>query len=310
MAALREQPERTYLTQRFARLDFGTLSVVGYSVAGEETVVQVPELGLCFDAGRAPQFALTSDILCLSHAHMDHVAGIAYYASQRFFQGMKPPVVLLPHEIRDAVADVLNAFGRLERQETPYQLVPMRPGEMHNVRNDFGIRCHRTHHGGPSLAFSAVQIRRKLKPEFLEKSGDEIVRLKKDGVEIQYTREVPLITFTGDTGDGTVWDEPDLYDAQVLLTECTFFEDEHRRKAKAGRHLHVETFADILPSLNCEHVVILHVSRRTGVQRAKKILRDLIGDDEMRRVHFLMDLKDARRAGDAAKASEGGSVAG
>ena len=308
MAALNEQPERTHLTQRFARLGFGAFSVVGYSVAGEETVVQVPELGICFDAGRAPQFALTSDILCLSHAHMDHVAGIAYYASQRFFQGMKPPVVLLPHEIRDAVADVLAAFGRLERQETPYQLVPMRPGELHKVRADFGIRCHRTHHGGPSLAFSAVQIRRKLKDEFHGKSGDEIVQLKKGGVEIQYTVEVPLVTYTGDTADGDVFDEPDLYEAQVLLTECTFFDDGHRRKAKAGRHLHVRQFAEILPTLECEHVVILHVSRRTGVQRAKRTLRDLVGDDEMRRVHFLMDFKGSVRVGDAAKASEGGSL--
>src|SRR3982751_6154057 len=75
--------EKSFLVQRFAKLKFGSFHVIGYSVAGEETVVQVPEMNVCFDVGRAPYFALTSDILCLTHAHMDHVAGIGYYLSQR-----------------------------------------------------------------------------------------------------------------------------------------------------------------------------------------------------------------------------------
>ena len=43
----------------------GVLSQAGYSVAGEETVVQIPELNVCFDIGRAPYFALTSDFVCI-----------------------------------------------------------------------------------------------------------------------------------------------------------------------------------------------------------------------------------------------------
>ena len=87
---------KSYLVQKFARLAAGSIHVIGYSVAGEETVVQVPELDVCFDIGRAPFFALTSNIVCISHGHMDHVAGIAYYLSQRHFQGMKPGTVLVP----------------------------------------------------------------------------------------------------------------------------------------------------------------------------------------------------------------------
>ena len=37
-------PERSFLVQKFARINFGQFHVVGYSVAGEETVVQIPEL--------------------------------------------------------------------------------------------------------------------------------------------------------------------------------------------------------------------------------------------------------------------------
>src|SRR3954452_15954887 len=111
-------PERSFLVQRFAKLRFGTMHVVGYSVAGEETVVQVPELNVCFDIGRAPYFALTSDVVCISHGHMDHMAGIAYYLSQRTFQGMKAGTVLVPAEMYRATETLLGAWRDVERQGT------------------------------------------------------------------------------------------------------------------------------------------------------------------------------------------------
>ena len=291
--------EKAYLSQKYARLRFGPHTVIGYSVAGEETVVQVPELNVCFDIGRAPQFALTSDYLCLSHGHMDHLAGVAYYLSQRYFQGMKPGTVLLPAELERPVDELLRCWQRIERQDTPYTLVPMRPGDMHLVRKDFGIRALKTHHGGPSIGFACVSIREKLKPEYHDRTGEELKNMKRAGVAIQYTLEVPLVTYLGDTGPGPVFADRDVVEAQILITECTFFEPEHRTKSKDGRHLHAQQLAEILPTLRNEHVVLLHVSRRTGLSRAKKLLRKIIGEIPSN-VHFLMDLRDAKNVGDAA----------
>lgn len=290
--------EKSYLVQRFAQLAFGQYTVLGYSVAGEETVVQVPELNVCFDIGRSPQFALTSDFLCISHAHMDHLAGIAYYASQRYFQGMKAGTILLPAEIEGDVDDLLKSWRGVERQMTPYTLQPMRPGDYYEVRRDLGIRCFRTHHGGPSLGYSVINVREKLKPEYAELTGPELVKLKKSGVDIQYRREVPIVAFLGDTSAGPVFEEPDVINADILITECTFFEGDHRRKSKAGKHLHLEDFARILPTLRNKHVVIAHVSRRTGIRRAVRLLTRAVGEERMANVHFLMDFSDSAEGGD------------
>lgn len=290
--------EKSYLIQKFARLKFGQTSVLGYSVGGEETVVQIPELNVCFDTGRCPQFALTSDLMLLSHGHMDHVAGIAYYISQRHFQGMKPGTILLPRHLERPVDNLLRAWQEVERQQTPYTLVPMSPGQDYEVRRDFVIRAVATHHGAPSLGYVLVNVREKLRPEYTSLTGEQIATLRKQGVEIQYKLEVPMVAYLGDTSYGEVFDHPDVMNANVLLCECTFFDAGHKAKAKAGKHLHVDEFAKVLAKSKNENVVVLHVSRRTGIRRGKHVLRKLVTPETMAKVHFLMDFDDSVAAGE------------
>ena len=47
--------EKQILVQRFMRMGLNQLHVLGYSVAGEETVCQIPELDVCFDLGSCPR---------------------------------------------------------------------------------------------------------------------------------------------------------------------------------------------------------------------------------------------------------------
>ena len=290
--------EKSFLVQRFAKLKFQQFSLIGYSVAGEETVVQVPELNVCFDVGRSPQFALTSDLMLISHGHMDHIAGLGYYLSQRHFQGMKPGTVLVPRQLDEPVGELLRAWQRVERQQTPFRVEPMCAGEDYAVRRDFVIRCVATHHGFPSLGYVLVNVREKLKPEFMEKSGEELAQMKRDGVEIQYKLEVPLVAYLGDTSYGPVFDNPDVLKAQVLLCECTFFEHDHRSKAKAGKHLHVEDFVKVVEKSENEAIVVLHVSRRTGIRRSRVILKRMLSPEKFAKVHFLMDFEESTEAGE------------
>ena len=67
-------------------LYFPPYRVQGISVAGEQTVVQIPELDLNFDMGHATRASLTAKTVALSHAHMDHLGALPYWLSQRYFQ--------------------------------------------------------------------------------------------------------------------------------------------------------------------------------------------------------------------------------
>jgi ribonuclease Z len=290
--------DKSFLVQKFAKIPLGSIHVVGYSVAGEETLVQVPELNVCFDIGRCPYFALTSDIVCISHGHMDHIAGLPYYLSQRSFQGMKTGTVLLPRELARPVENLLKCWRDVERQATPYEIIGMSAGDVHQVRRDFLIRSFATHHGSTSLGYSLVSVREKLKAEYMGTPGQELAALRKKGVEIQYRVEVPLVAFLGDTTMGTVFEHPDVINAEVLITELTFFEPEHKGKAKIGRHLHIDQFMSVVGNLKNKDIVLTHVSRRTSIRRARGILRKLVGAERMKNIHFLMDFEGATDAGD------------
>ena len=67
-------------SHNLARIEIDDLEIIGYSVAGEETVVAVPQLDVCFDIGKAPDQLIHINNVLLTHGHMDHAGGTAELA--------------------------------------------------------------------------------------------------------------------------------------------------------------------------------------------------------------------------------------
>jgi ribonuclease BN (tRNA processing enzyme) len=100
--------------------------------------------------------------------------------------------------------------------------------------------------------------------------------MKERGEQITYTLDVPLIAYTGDTSMGETLLQPGVMDAKILITECTFFEPDHRKRASVGEHMHVNDILDVLGQLKNELVLLTHLSRRTHIKAAKGIFREAI----------------------------------
>lgn len=286
-----------------AEFEHEGIRLVGFSLAGEESFVAVPEMNLCFDVGRSPREVIAVDHVLLTHGHMDHSAGIAYYFAQRMFVDNAPGHLYAPEPLIAPIREMLRVWGQIDGHEPKAHLHAVTPDEPIVLRKNLVARPFRVNHACrredrsqiDSLGYAVIEVRQKLKPEFEGLSGAQIVDQKRKGVEVTRRVELPLVTYCGDTGPGDFVLLDWVRNAKILLMECTFFEDEHKSRARAGKHMHVTDLREILPHLNNERIVLTHLSRRTSLTEARQVLRRVLGDGWSERISFLMEHRRRRR---------------
>lgn len=279
------------------------IRLVGSSVAGAETYLAAPELNLAFDVGRAPHDVLCAEHVFLTHGHMDHAAGVAYYFSQRMFLDNQPGTMYLPAPLLSPIRELLRLWGEIDGGIPKANLVAAQAGMDIPLRRDLLVRPFEVNHPMRrrdrsvvhALGYCAIEVRKKLREEFAGLDGPQLVELKKKGVEIEHRLEVPLVAYCGDTGPGDFLRLPCVADARVLVLECTFVEPDHRDRARAGNHMHVSHFRDFVHELRNEHILLIHLTRRTHLADARDRLRKEVGDEQMKRISFLMEHRRRRR---------------
>ncbi|UCF34227.1 MAG: hypothetical protein JSV78_02775 [Phycisphaerales bacterium] len=272
------------------------IKIVGFSLAGEETVIVAPELNVCFDFGRAPREMVSIDNVCLTHGHMDHAAGIAYYFSQRAFIGNAPGRVIVHKSLVDPIRRLMGVWGEIEGHESPGYIDGVEHLQDVEIRRGLLARPFNVNHSPDCLGFSLIEVRHKLKAEFEGKTGPQLVALKREGVQIERRMEVPLLTYTGDTAVGRFLDLEFVRDSHLLIIECTFFEKEHVHRARAGRHLHVDDLPVVLEAVPEAQIMLIHLTRRTDIRYAKRVLQRVVPAKDVERISFLMD-RPPRREG-------------
>ncbi len=276
-------------SHRLKDIETDYFTITGYSVAGEETVVAIPELDVCFDIGKAPDQVISINNVMLTHGHIDHASGLGYYLSHRLFCGQKYGTIYAPADIIEPIHRIVDAWGVLDGSKIEADIVPVNPGDEFYIRRDLLVRVFKTVHNRSSVGYSIIETRKKLKPEYFGLKGSELLALKKDRVQIDYRLEVPLVTYTGDTSDADYSHLDYVRDSKVLIIECTFFEQEHKDRAKAGKHIHIDNLAAVLEKLNNEKIVLIHFSQRTHIKEAKDLLKAKLPADIFEKTVIMMD---------------------
>ncbi len=282
-------------SHNLAKIKIEDLEIIGYSVAGEETVVAMPQLDVCFDVGKAPDQIISINNVLLTHGHMDHAAGIAYYFSHRKFCGQRPGRVFAPENMILPIREVLDAWGRLDGNKIPAELIGMQEGDEYKIKPNLVVRAFATRHCKGSIGFCVLETKKKLKEEYAGLSGNEIVALKQKNITIDYPVESPIVTYLGDTQYSNFAKLDFIAKSKILIAECTFMEDEHIERALAGAHMYMSEFLRMLGELNNQYVVVTHLSQRTGIVAARKILKEKLDSELYKKVILLMDRKNPFR---------------
>ena len=145
------------------------------------------------------------------------------------------------------------------------------------------------------MGYAVVERRSKLKTEYFDLPQERLRALRSSGVEITRTLEIPLVAYTGDTELGPYLFRDEFANAKIVICECTFFEPDHKTRARVGKHLHVTDLIKLLGVWQADAVILVHLSRRTNLAAARELLVSVIGEEQAERVHFLMDHRENRQ---------------
>jgi ribonuclease Z len=276
-------------SHRLAQITLDDLEIVGYSAAGEENVVALPQLDVCFDAGKAPQQIIPINHLLLTHGHMDHSAGIAFYLSQRNFCGIAAGTLLAPEPLTGYIKTILDAWGQLDGSQIPVNLVGVKAGDEYQIKPNLFASVFATKHSRGSVGYTVLEKRKKLKPEYLALSGSELVELKKRGETIDYQVELPIVSYLGDTPYGNFAELDYVMSSKILISECTFFLDEHLERAQVGRHMHADDMAQLMERSKNQHVILMHITQRTGIGEIRRTLRQRLSKEACEKILVLSE---------------------
>jgi len=269
------------------RIEAAGIPIEGVSIAGHESFYKLPGFRTLLEFGRAPDDVVGYANVCVTHGHLDHIAGLAHFASRRRLQELPAARVFVPAEAAGPVAKWIEACETLENIEYRLEIVPSRPGDRVQLRNDLELTVLPGRHRVPTVGYLFSEVRQKLRDEFAGLSGEEIARLRAEGTAVTRREEVPLLAYPGDCGAEIFDAAPQILSARLLLLECSFLLPEDRERAREYAHIHVDDLVERAALFRNEAVVLTHFSQRYRPEEIREALRSLPEPLARRVVAFL-----------------------
>lgn len=239
------------------------LTIEGYSRAAVQSYWRIPELKIGFDMGGTPWSFMGTQTFFISHSHLDHMVALPAFVARRRMMKMEPPTIYVPAESRDAVERMLRCWHRLDRGRMVCELVGVSAGDEIELSREHVLTVFDTQHTVASRGCVVWERRKKLKPEYQGLTGEQIRDLRYSGAEVSAEVRMPIVCYCGDTAPAGLDNEPAVYQAQVLITEVTFFRPEHRKERihKFG-HTHLDDFLERAERFQNELIILGHFSTR------------------------------------------------
>ena len=141
------------------------------------------------------------------------------------------------------------------------------------LRGDLRVRAIRTFHPVPSLAYVLVRRVSKLRAELQGLSGPEIAAKRRAGENVSEHEDRLELAYATDTLINVFDHAPELYQARVLVMECTFLDARKTLEAaRSGCHIHLDELLERAGSFHNQALVLMHFSQMYQPAEVRRIL--------------------------------------
>jgi ribonuclease Z len=270
-----------------AKIELDDYTINGRSISTIETWIQIPELNVCFDIGKGPRKVSGTDNVLISHFHQDHALGITKHIATRNLLQIDPPRVFVPQESTQDVHRLMSVWEDLEERRLDYKLQGVQDGDEYQLRKNLKVRAFKVDHSITSYGYTIIEERQKLRQQYLDLDGEEIVELKEQGEDLFYNLELPLVTYTGDSRPNVLDRHEFIQNSRVLITESTFLKEGDRELAQQRSHTHLQDLIDRKDQLQNNYIVLVHFSARYTRKEVFEHIQKQVPADMQDRIRVL-----------------------
>jgi len=225
-------------------------TLTGYSRSNDKTFFHIPELRCCLDAGLCE--GRQPDTIFLTHTHNDHVADIEFMVGKASGVDLYVPKQAAPYleryirsrrELNHVAAFDPSLAGSL-------RMHAVEDGTLlcHGKRDAYQVRVFECIHKVPCVGYAFSRRKTRFLPEFAElqaqlraagkmsEFGKRIAACRKQGIPFEEVYFEPLFAFVGDSHASVFERHPWLFDYPVVITECTYLDEQERERADRVGH--------------------------------------------------------------------------
>ena len=256
-------------------------TLIGFSLAALRSNFIIGELGIMLDAGLSTNYS--PDYIFVTHTHADHCANLPYDLYNQNPE-QKKTQIYVPQQSKEKFFQLIESSYQLSFKENleqghslnHYDLIGVEDQQIIPIiikNKKFNLEIVECDHGVPCVGFGLIEIRSKLKDEYVNLPGREISALKKSGQVITKEVELPFFIYLGDTSKEILKNQT-LEKYKNIMIECTFILDDEIDQAEKTKHIHWNSLEPYIISHPQTNFILYHFSQRYKKSEIQKFFEN------------------------------------
>ncbi|KOR33162.1 hypothetical protein TI05_02675 [Achromatium sp. WMS3] len=242
-----------------------------FSAGGVGSFYFFKNFKLLIDIGEWHPILETAQHVFLTHGHFDHISNLFRLLSYRrqtltiyAHPGMLPNIAKACRALEE-----LNGFD-----PWGYQWQDLAQDINFEIGKNLLMQSIPLVHHKYSNACLIWERRKFLQECYKNLDTKQIQSLVLEGHNVTSEKLSPIIFCSGDTGSD-VFQIKEMFEAEVCVLECTFWDDEYRDSAKKWNHLHIYDILDVASQFDNRILLLSHISNRYSIEFIKKLSQKL-----------------------------------